>query len=333
MNNGRPGMYNKRALIFVASMLWLAAASQIFAQSTGTIRGRVQDISGAVVPDVIVTATQPGTNLSREVRTDGGGLYVLAELPVGNWEVKFTKSGFAAFLQRGVLLQVNTNVEVNGTLGVAESSTKVTVSAEANLVQTASTALVQVVDKRRVEDLPLNGRNVLQLVTVNAGVADRGATGSTIQTNTLAQGRYQVPASINGSRGNGTNYLLDSAQNNDNYTNISAPFPNPDAVQEFSIQTSSFDAEYGRGVGGVVNMVTRSGTNAFHGTLFEYLRNYDLNAANFFSGRDSLKRNQFGFSAGGPVVIPGLYDGRDRTFLFGSYQGTRESTPRPGFRL
>src|SRR5689334_22984328 len=132
-------MYNQRALLSAAAMLWLAVAQHGLAQSTGTIHGRVQDISGAVVPEVLVTATQQGTNLTREIPTDAGGLYVVTELPVGTWDVKFTKAGFATYLQRGVLLQVNTNVEVNGTLGIAQSATTVTVNAEANLVQTTST--------------------------------------------------------------------------------------------------------------------------------------------------------------------------------------------------
>ena len=114
--------------------------------------------------------------------------------------------------------------------------------------------------------------------------------------------------------------------NNDNYTNINAPLPNPDAVLEFSLQASSFDAQYGRGLGGVVNVVTKSGTNQVHGSMFEFLRNYQMNAANFFSGRDTVKRNQFGFSVGGPVFIPRLYNGKNRTFVFGSYQGTRQRT-------
>ena len=196
---------------------------------------------------------------------------------------------------------------------------------EAPLVQATSTTLVQVVDQRRVQDLPLNGRNVLQLMSLNAGVSTQGAGGGTSQIQNLGTA---VTASINGSRGNGTNFLLDGGDNNDSYVNVAMPFPNPDAVQEFSIQTSTFDAQYGRGIGGVVNVVTRSGTNQFHGSAFNYLRNYKLNAADFFTGRDSIKRNQFGGSIGGPVILPG-YNGRNKTFFFGAYQGTKLSTATP----
>ena len=141
---------------------------------------------------------------------------------------------------------------------------------------------------------------------------------------------YIVPVAINGSRGISTNYVLDNGDNNDSFSNVSLPFPNPDAVQEFSIQASTFDAQYGRGVGGVVNVVTRSGTNQLHGSMFEYLRNYELNAANFFSGRDTVKRNQFGFSAGGPVTCRSSTTAKTRHSIFGSYQGTRQRTATPG---
>ena len=224
---------------------------------------------------------------------------------------------------------MNTTIQVNATLDVKGTAEQVSVTATATMVQTTATNLVQVVDERRIVDLPLNGRNVLQLMTLSSGVSDRGAQGGTLQVNTIAGGNYHVPVSINGSRGNATNFLLDNADNNDGYTNIAEPYPNPDAVQEFSVQTSTFDAQYGRGVGGVVNVVTRSGTNQVHGTAFNFFRNGKMNAANFFSGRDALKRNQFGATIGGPVVIPGLYNGKDRSFIFASYQGTRQRVATP----
>jgi len=309
----------------------LAALSAVcaFAQATGTIHGTVFDSSGAVVPGVLVTVTNAGTNLSRVVTADEAGRFVAPLLPVGSYQIKAERDGFAAFVQTGITVQVNTDVEVNTTLQPRTTSEQVNVSADAALVQTTTSTLVQVVDSKRIVDLPLNGRNVLQLMALNAGVSDRGAQGGTKQIHTIAGGDYHVPVSINGSRGNATNFLLDNADNNDGYTNIAEPYPNPDAVQEFSIQTSTFDAQYGRNVGGVVNVVTRSGTNSFHGTAFNFLRNYKLNAGNYFSGRDSLKRNQFGGTFGGPVILPG-YNGKDKTFFFFSYQGTRQRVATPG---
>lgn len=301
-----------------------------FAQATGTINGSVRDSSMAVMPNAQITVTHLGTNQSRATTTDESGNYVLPLLPIGSYSVKVEVSGFAPFFQKNILLQVNTTVQVNAVLQVQSTNEQVTVSANASMLQATATNLVQVVDERRIVDLPLNGRNVLQLVALNAGISDKNATFGVIQANTLGRFQYQFPVSINGSRGNGTNYLLDNADHNDNYTNIAQPYPNPDAVQEFSVQTSTFDAQYGRSVGGAVNVVTRSGTNQLHGTVFNFLRNNALNARNFFTGKDSLKRNQFGFTLGGPLVIPNLYNGRDRTFVFGAYQGTRERIATPG---
>lgn len=305
----------------------IAAMSAVFAglcwgQGTASINGTVTDASGASIPDARVTATNLGSNLTRTVSTDMAGQYVIPLLPVGNYTVRVEKGGFQAFLQQNVLLQVNTEVRVDARLEVGGTTEQVSVSSQATLVQTNSSALVQVVDQRRVEDLPLNGRNVLQLLTLNAGVSDRNVP-ATVQGANLGFGAYQVRVSINGARGINGNFLLDNADHNEAQTNLPRPFPNVDAVQEFSVQTSSFDAQYGRGVGGVVNVVTKSGTNEFHGTVFEFFRNYKLNAANFFSGRDALKRNQFGGALGGPIV-------KDRTFFFGSYQGTRIRSSTPG---
>ena len=316
-------MYS-RLLVF--SFL-VASISQCFGQATGTITGSVTDRSGAVIPAASVIVTNQETNQVRQTTADDTGKFTLTFLPVGTYSVRVDKEGFGSSVRKDVLLQANTTVQTDAQLEVRSTTEQIQVTAEASLVQATSTTLVQVVDTRRVQDLPLNGRNVLNLMQINAGVSTEGATGQSNQIQNLGTA---VTASINGSRGNGTNFLLDNGDNNDGYTNTALPFPNPDAVQEFSIQTSTFDAQYGRGVGGVVNVVTKSGTNRVHGSLFEYLRNYELNAANFFSGRDTVKRNQFGGSFGGPVVLPKLYNGKDRTFFFFAYQGTRASTATPG---
>ena len=313
-----------------AFFLTVLSVSRLSAQATATIHGTVYDASGAVVPGAAVTATNINTSLTRQLEADQSGQFIIPLLPVGEYRVHVEKPGFTAFNQTGIRLQVNTDVEVNAKLEPRSTTEQITVTADATLVQTATSSLVQVIDEKRVTELPLNGRNVLQLMGLNAGISDRGSSGGTIQVNTLGGTQYQNPVSINGSRGNATNFLLDGADHNDLYTNIAEAYPNPDAVQEFSIQSSTFDAQYGRGVGGVVNVITRAGTNEVHGTVFEFLRNYKLNAANFFSGRDALKRNQFGFTLGGPVYLPKIYNGRNRTFIFGSYQGTRNRTATPG---
>ncbi|MBS1828504.1 MAG: TonB-dependent receptor [Acidobacteria bacterium] len=302
--------------------LLLLSTTPAMAQATATIHGTVLDASSASIPEARVTATNLGSNQSRSVSTDEAGRYVIPLLPIGAYTVRIEKQGFHPFLQQGVLLQVNTDVEVNANLEVGGTTEQVNISSQASLVQTNSSAMVQVVDQQRVADLPLNGRNVLQLLTLNAGVSDRNVP-ATVQGSNLGFGTYQVRVSINGARGINGNFLLDNADHNEAQTNLPRPFPNVDAVQEFSVQTSSFDAQYGRGVGGVVNVVTKGGTNEFHGSLFEFFRNYKLNAANFFTGRDALKRNQFGGALGGPIV-------KDRTFFFVSYQGTRIRSATPG---
>ena len=185
------------------------------------------------------------------------------------------------------------------------------------------------VDQQRIENLPLNGRNPVQLMQLVAGVTP-DVQNANVTSGTTYPG--VTPVSVNGGRANTTNYILDGAQNNDHYSNAPNPMPDPDALQEFSVQTNTFTAEFGRNVGGIVNAVTKSGTNSLHGSAFEYIRNTDLNAANFFAppsadgiGKqgDGLKRNQFGATIGGPVLFPKLYNGKDKTFFFFSYQGTR----------
>lgn len=305
-------------------------ASLALGQAAGTISGIVVDPSGAATANVTVTAINTGTSVRRTAVTDSAGSFTIPLVAVGTYKVQVDQPGFASFEQENVIVQANATVQVSIALQLKSTTEQVTVTSAPAMVQAAATNVVQIIEQKRVEDLPLNGRNVLQLMALNSGVSTAGATGGTRQVNSLAAGTYNVNASINGSRGNATNFLLDNASNNDGYTNISIPFPGPDAVQEVSVQTSTFDAQYGHAAGGVVSIVTRSGTNSFHGSGYDFLRNYAMNARNFFSGRDALKRNQFGATFGGPVLLGPLYNGRDRTFFFFSYQGTRNRTSTPG---
>jgi Carboxypeptidase regulatory-like domain len=297
-------------------------APALVAQVTGTITGTVRDTTGAIIPQAKVTATNSGTSLSRSVLTDTTGQYVIPLLPVGPYQVQIDQVGFSSFLQKNVLLQANSQVQVDAILQVQAAIEQVTVRSAPNLLQTNSSNLVQVVDTQRVADLPLNGRNVLQLISLDASVMTKNVPSSVTQSYNLGQGLYYTPIALAGAKGNSANFLLDNADNNEVQSAMPRPFPNVDAVEEFSIQTNAFDAQYGRGVGGVINVVTKSGTNAFHGTAFEFLRNFKLNAGNFFTGRDTLKRNQFGGGFGGPIR-------KNRTFFFLSYQGTRSSSAVP----
>ena len=298
-------------------------------ETTGSITGVVTDATGAVVPGVKITVQHLGTNAAFSGTTNQLGTYILRTLPVGPYRLMAEAPGFKRFEATGIQLQVNEVARVDVTLQVGQLAESIEVAAAVVSVNTEDATLRTVVDQRRVEKLPLNGRDPVQLMRLVAGVSLY--QGSGVTSGTTYPG--VVPVSVNGNRGNTTNYILDGGQNNDHYNNAPNPMPNPDALQEFSVQTNNFSAEFGRQSGGVVNAVTKSGTNELHGALFWYLRNNHLNATNFFAPAkpgqpdrkqdDGLKRNQYGLTGGGPVVLPGLYHGRDRTFFFGSYQGTR----------
>jgi len=277
------------------------------AQATAALVGTIRDSSGAPIPEAKVTALNVRTGL-RESRVTGvDGSYSIPLLPVGEYRLQVEAAGFQAYVRTGITLAVNDKPTIDVILNVGNLADSVTVTATAPLLETQTGALRGLVDRQRIVNLPLNGRNMTQLISLQAGA---------IQTSDLSSTGEGVSFAVNGSRQNGVYYLLDGGYNTSTYRNFSGTFPNPDAVQEFSVQRSNFSAEYANATGAVVNVITRSGTNEIHGSLFEFLRNGDLNARNFFAPRrDSLKRNQFGGTIGGPVL-------KDKLFYFASYQGT-----------
>lgn len=282
-------------------------ALQLYAQSTANIVGTVRDPSGGLVPGARVTATNVQTGYSQSRQTDSNGAAKLLLLPVGGYEVTVEKEGFHKYVQTDIVLAVNDNATIDITLAVGAVSEAVTVTGAAPLVDAQSGTIKRLVDQQRIVDLPLNGRDITQLMSIQAGVTPGNAQ-------SFSEGNTFV---VNGSRQNGVSYVLDSGMNTDSYRNQSGVFPNPDALQEFSVQKSNFSAEYANATGAVVNAVTKSGTNQFHGSVFEFLRNGAFNARNFFAAkRDSQKRNQFGATLGGPVR-------KDKLFFFFAYQGTR----------
>jgi hypothetical protein len=294
----------------------------IYAQGLGTILGTVTDPSGAVVPSATVKILDESTTLARTTTTDAQGYYVFPSVRPTLYTLSVETPGFAAYTRKGVLLQADESVTVNVSLVVQQSSQAVTVEAAPPQVNTSTSTLSEVVDSRRIVDLPLNGRNAASLALIATGTVlgpPTGADEGNSKTFPVSQA-----ISANGSRQNQTSYRLDGGSNNDVYTNTNQPFPFPDALQEFSVQTSNYSAKYGGNAGGVVNIVTKSGTNEFHGDLFEFNRNAVFNARYFFAPkRDQLKRNQFGGTIGGPLSIPRLYNGKNKTFFFAGYQGTR----------
>ncbi len=310
--------------------LTFAALPALPQNVTGTISGIVRDPSGAVVPSVNVTATNAGTSATFQATTDDTGAYTIRTLPVGIYDLTAEVNGFKKYQTRGIRLQVNEIARVDVSLAVGTAAETVTVSSQAVTVDTTTATLKAVVDQKRIAELPLNGRNPTQLMQLIVGVVKD--TRADVTSGTTYPGT--LPVSVNGNRSNSTNYVLDGAQNNDHYSNAANPMPNPDALQEFSVQTNNFSAEFGRQSGGLVNAVTKSGTNEIHGSAFEFVRNKAINARNFFNPPvspgsnerrdDGLKRNQFGATLGGPVFIPKLYNGRDKSFFFFSYQGTTQ---------
>jgi Carboxypeptidase regulatory-like domain/TonB dependent receptor len=298
----------------VALFLWDPPLAAQY--TTASLAGNVVDPTGAMVPDAQVTVRNTETGFEQTVSTGATGAFLFPRLPVGVYQLRVEKSGFSTYVQEGITLTVNQSATQTVTLKVGEVSEKVTVAGDAELVTTGTATVGQLVDEKRVVDLPLNGRTVQSLVFLAAGtvdVTDRycglGCHGG------VYPGEQQ--AAINGAGPGGVNYQLDGAGHNDTYLNTNLPFPNPDAVQEFNLQSDNITAEYGNAVGGTVNIVTKSGTNEIHGSAFEFLRNGNLNARNFFAEKhDSLKRNQFGGSIGGPIL-------KDKLFFFGTFQGTR----------
>ena len=318
----------RRIGVFLAAMGMLCLTGAYATDVTGSIDGIVKDQTGAVMPNVTVTATNEGTSARYTATSDEIGHYAILNLSVGVYDLSAEPTGFKKFVVTNIRVQVNETSRVDLALSVASATQTVQVSARLSTVDTTDATLKEVVDQRRIVDLPLDGRNPTELMKLVAGVES-----DDINSNVTSDTTYPgvTPVSVNGGRANTTNYILDGAQNNDHYSNAPNPMPNPDALQEFSVQTNDFSAEYGRNLGAIVNAVTKSGTNAVHGSAFEYLRNNDLNADNFFAPllpdgskqSDGLKRNQFGVTLGGPVWLPHIYNGKDRTFFFFSFQGTR----------
>jgi hypothetical protein len=287
-------------------------------QRTTQITGRITDPSDAIVPQAQVSVINEETGFRRDTETNELGYYTAPLLQPGQYRIQVQKAGFRPVTQSGITLRVDQTARVDIVMDVGRVTETVEVKAEVTAVETQSAALREVVDERRIRELPLNGRDATQLVLLLPGVYGTTRDNSGLRQAGSGRGIVQAGVASNGARGNMVNYSLDGATHNDTYTNIALAFPNPDALQEFSVQTNNFSAESGRSAGAVVNAVTRSGTNEFHGSLFEFHRNSALNARNFFARQqDGLKRHQFGGTVGGPIW-------RNHTFFFFSHQETRD---------
>jgi Carboxypeptidase regulatory-like domain/TonB dependent receptor len=314
-----------------ALCLYLAgtASPPLFAQTTyGSITGTVTDPSGAAIADAQVTLTNVGTTEKRVQSTGPDGLYSFVNLLPGQYRIEVEKTGFKRTTRPGVTVEVGQAVRIDITVQVGEVTQVVEVTGETPLLQPETSSMGQVVEERKANELPLNGRNVFNLIELAPSVVPQGsATGTPVGVNPFGWGNYQV----NGSFGNESAEYLDGQPLNIGYINLPVVIPTQDSIQEFKVQTSNLGADWGKFSGGVVNLSTKSGTNGLHGAAYEYLRNKVLDANDFFLNKTGKPRppftqNQFGANAGGPLVIPHLYNGRDKTFWFFSWEGFRLRT-------
>jgi hypothetical protein len=316
-------MTRLRELLVVLIVLLGATGASAQVGSTAQINGVVSDASGGVLPGADVTAIQTETGFKRSAVTDANGSYTLSNLPIGPYRLETTLQGFRTMVRTGIVLQVNANPVINVTLPLGELSEAITVEGAAPLIETRSPSIGTVIENERIEELPLNGRQATDLIIL-AGAAVSGAGAS---SRAMSGG---VGISVAGGQTFGVAYTLDGAMHNNPYDNLNLPLPFPDAMQEFRVETSSTNANNGMHSGASVNAVTKSGTNLFHGDLFEFWRNHRFNAKDAFAAidpatgervGDGLNRNQFGGTLGGPIR-------QDRIFFFGAYQGTKfRNTP------
>jgi hypothetical protein len=284
------------------------------------IRGTAQDPTGAVLIDVHVMLIDQARNQSWEQTTNADGFFEFRALPFGNYRVELEHAGFKKGVIENVALQVAQTETLKATLQVGSVNESFVVQADRGLLEASDASLSQVIDDKRLLGLPINGRNLMQLVSLSAGVINAGRASATQR-----QANYGPAFSVGGQRDNTSVVLIDGMEiSGQELNNYPLAIPPLDSLAEFRVQTSNYSAEFGGNSGAVINVASRRGTNEFHATLFEFLRNDALDARNFFSATvDPLKRNQFGFVASGPVFLPKLYNGQDKLFWMVAYEGTR----------
>ncbi len=323
--------------MFLILALLLAVAIRLEAQnSQGTILGHVQDSSGAAVARAKVTATNASTNVAHHFTTTGGGDYVFVDIPPGTYEVRIESPGFKTEISSGLVLEVDQTLRQNFRLEVGKIHEEMTITSDAQMVQTDNTTLGNVIDQKLVEDLPSSGRDVTNFLELSAGATNLSG-GSQAAFNSHGLNSNYGEVSLNGDRPESISFMMDGVTDNEAFFGGIASIPNEFAVQEVKIQTGLYSAEYGQG-SGQFNMAIKSGTNTWHGQLYDFVQNDFfqprsplISEENAINGQTNplktpLKQNQFGGTIGGPVRIPFLYNGRDKTFWFFSYDGGRRIT-------
>jgi Carboxypeptidase regulatory-like domain/TonB dependent receptor len=320
----------------------IISGSTLVAQTTtGQITGTVEDSTGAAIPDAVITAVMTDTHATRETLSGSHGEYVLTLLPIGSYQVTVSKPGFQSQTTNLIQLEVNQNITINPKLAVGTTTITVDVVGQGALLDSTSSTLGTVIGEQSVKDLPLNGRNFTQLLTLVPG-ATPISTSQGARIGTDDGGAVAIPGSsfsnpaINGQQNRETLYLLDGVVNTDFRTTTYTVLPIIDGISEFKVQSHNDDPGFGSVLGGVVNLISKSGTNSFHGSAWEFIRNNAFNARNPFTDINSdgsakkvgaFHQNEFGGTIGGPIRIPRLYNGVDKTFFFFGYEGWRFSNP------
>jgi hypothetical protein len=299
----------------ISLSLFLLVASTIHAQvaGTGSIQGEVVDSTGATIPNATITLTEQSTQVSRTTVSDEKGTYTFPNINIGTYSLTVASQGFQTYIKTNNVLEVGSSISIDVKMAVGAMSEKVEVKADSLALQTEDASFKQTIDQQTVTEMPLNGRHMTDLITLSGGSTSAPAgdfTGSKYSYQTIS-------VSIAGGMGNTTQWRLDGGDNNDYMANGNLPFPFPDAVSQFSVESAALSSSAGMHTGGLVNVVTRSGTNTYHGSAFEFLRNNYLNATNFFSStKDTLHQNQYGGTFGGKII-------RDKLFAFAGYQHQR----------
>jgi hypothetical protein len=317
-----------RSRSFGIALLLLLTSSPLRAQTpSGEISGTVSDASGLPVPGVTVTLTNQATNVARVVQTNEVGLYVISAIPPGTYDLKAELLGFRTVERKGIPVQVGSANRLAFTMELGNLSETLEVVAHSPLIQTENAAISTVIENRAIVELPLNGRNYLQLASLIPGATTNGPSSSQGKQRMGGQ-RNSFALNVAGQRIHFNHYSLDGVENTDLNFNSYMLLPSVDALEEFNVVSGLFDAEYGRAIA-QVNVSTKSGSNQLRGTGFEFLRNSALDAKNYFDRPNDpippFKRNQYGFTIGGPVILPGVIDGRNRLFFMFNWEGLRET--------
>jgi hypothetical protein len=316
-----------RSISFLGLVLVLVIPHGASAQATATLNGVVRDSSGAVIPQAAVTLQNTDTGTERASLTNDSGLYVFVSVHPGEYTLKVTKEGFTTATQ-GLHVLVNQASTLDFILRVGSTQQSVTVEASAVNLETGNATLGSVIESKQVRDLPLNGRNFTQLLSLTPGVSPVSVAQNSGGAQAAPLGSFVFP-SVSGQSNRSNYFLLDGIDNTDQVFSTYAVAPILDDIQEFKVQSHSDEAQFGGVLGGIINVVSKSGTNSFHGTAWEFFRNTVLDAKNPIKGISKLVQNQFGANFGGPVILP-FYQGRNKTFFFGSYEGFRRAQPSVG---